>query len=79
MIQAALVLGKERRVYEDVVITATDDRIPLSSFCRLKDVKTGLDIKAGIVSYTVEMHGGDIDSNLGADRITLTLDDIHAA
>lgn len=79
LIQAALVLGKERRVYEDVVITATDDRIPLSSFCRLKDVKTGLDIKAGIVSYTVEMHGGDIDSNLGADRITLTLDDIHAA
>lgn len=78
LIAASSLLGKERRVYQDVVVTAPDDRIPLSSFCRLKDKLTGLNVKANIVSYTVEMHGGDIDSNLGADRITLTLDDIHS-
>lgn len=78
MIVASEALGRERRVYENVVATMPDKRIPLASFIRFEDVTTGLDIKAQIISYTVEMHAGDNMSNIGASTITLTLDDIHA-
>jgi hypothetical protein len=71
-------LGRERRVYEDVIATMPDDRIPLSSYIRLQDSLTGLDIKATIVSYSVEMHAGDAETNIGATSVKLTLDDIHA-
>jgi hypothetical protein len=71
-------LGRERRVYENVIATMPDDRIPLSSYIRLQDLQTGLDIKATIVSYSVEMHAGDAETNIGATSVKLTLDDIHA-
>jgi hypothetical protein len=71
-------LGRERRVYEDVIATMPDDKIPLSSYIRLQDSLTGLDIKATIVSYSVEMHAGDKETNIGATSVKLTLDDIHA-
>jgi len=71
-------LGRERRVYEDVIATMPEDRVPLSSYIRLQDLQTGLDIKATIVSYSVEMHAGDSETNIGATSIKLTLDDIHA-
>ena len=71
-------LGRERRVYEDVNCTIPDDRIELSSYLRLQDTLTGLNIKANIVSYSIEMHAGDEQTNIGASSIKLTLDDIHA-
>jgi hypothetical protein len=71
-------LGRERRVYEDVNCTMPDDRIELSSYLRMQDTETGLDIKANIISYTVEMHAGDSQTNIGASSIKLTLDDINA-
>jgi hypothetical protein len=71
-------LGRERRVYEDVICTMPDDRIPLTAYMRFQDSTTGLDIKANIVSYSVEMHAGDKQSNIGASSVKLTLDDIHA-
>lgn len=71
-------LGRERRVYEDVICTMPDDRIPLASYIRFQDSTTGIDIKANIVSYSVEMHAGDKQSNIGASSVKLTLDDIHA-
>jgi hypothetical protein len=71
-------LGRERRVYEDVQCTMPEDRIPLCSYMRMQDVETGLDIKATIVSYSVEMHAGDAQTNIGASSIKLTLDDVHA-
>ena len=45
---------------------------------RFQDLTTGLDIKANIISYTVEMHAGDKQTNIGASSVKLTLDDIHA-
>ena len=71
-------LGRERRVYEDVICTMPDDRIPLTSYMRFQDSTTGIDIKANIVSYSVEMHAGDKQTNIGASSVKLTLDDIHA-
>jgi len=71
-------LGRERRVYEDITCTMPDDLIPLTSYMRFQDLTTGLDIKANIISYTVEMHAGDKQTNIGASSVKLTLDDIHA-
>jgi hypothetical protein len=71
-------LGRERRVYEDVNCTMPSDRIELSSYLRMQDIETGLDIKANIISYTIEMHAGDSQTNIGASSIKLTLDDINA-
>jgi len=71
-------LGRERRVYEDVICTIPDDRIELSSYLRMQDTLTGLNIKANIVGYSIEMHAGDDQTNIGANSVKLTLDDIHA-
>tara|TARA_R110000803_G_scaffold106366_2_gene174448 strand:- start:776 stop:2464 length:1689 start_codon:yes stop_codon:yes gene_type:complete len=76
MIQAGLILGKQRRVYQDVTITPTTDRIPLASYCRLQDSKSGLDIKAIIDSYEIEMHSNN--NRLGADSIKLSLDELYS-
>ena len=78
MLIAAEILGQERRVYDKVVCTMPEDRISLASYLRFQDSTTGIDIKAEIASYTVEMHAGDAQSNIGASQISLTLDDIHA-
>jgi len=78
MIVAGEILGKERRIYDNVICTMPDDRIPLAAFLRFQDSLTGLDIKAEIAAYTVEMHAGDAQSNIGATTISLTLDDVHA-
>jgi len=77
LIAAARILGKERRVYDKVFVTATDDPIPLSAFCRLADKQTGLDVKANILSYKMEMHSND-NSRMGVREIELTLDDLIA-
>ena len=76
MIQAGFILGKQRRVYQDVTITPTTDRIPLASYCRLQDSKSGLDIKAIIESYEIEMHSNN--NRLGADSIKLSLDELYS-
>jgi hypothetical protein len=78
MLVAAEILGQERRVYDNVICTMPEDRIPLAAYLRFQDETTGIDIKAEIASYTVEMHAGDSNSNIGASQISLTLDDIHA-
>ena len=76
MIQAGFILGKQRRSYQDVTITPTTDRIPLASYCRLQDSKSGLDIKAIIDSYEIEMHSNN--NRLGADSIKLSLDELYS-
>ncbi len=76
LIMAAQLMGKQRRIYEKVEITPPTDRIPLASYCRLQDSTSGLDIKAIIVGYTVEMHA--YNDRIGADRVTLVLDEMYS-
>ena len=76
MIQAGFILGKQRRAYQDVMITPTTDRIPLASYCRLQDSKSGLNVKAIIDSYEIEMSAQN--NRIGADSIKLTLDEIYS-
>ena len=76
MIQAGFILGKQRRAYQDVTITPTTDRIPLAAYCRLQDSKSGLDIKAIIDSYEIEM--STQNNRIGADSIKLSLDELYS-
>jgi hypothetical protein len=76
MIQAGAILGKQRRIYQNVEVTPVTDVIPLASFCRLQDVTTGLDIKAVINGYKIEMHAHN--NRIGATSITLTLDELYS-
>jgi hypothetical protein len=74
LISAAGYLGKEKRIYDDIQVSATEARIPLGAYCRFYDKFNGLNINAIINSYTVEMTSGT-ESNLGATSITLKLED----
>mgnify|MGYP005640996121 FL=1 len=70
LIAAATVLGKQRRTYGTVVISPVTARIPLSTFCKLEDVKTGLSVKANITGIDLQANS----SSLGVQRISLSLD-----
>lgn len=76
MLAASDLLGKERRVYDKVVINACSKPPPLASYAKLQDKKTGLNVNARIIQYALELHGNDI-TRVGANEITLTLDDVH--
>ena len=70
LLAAADVLGKQRRTYGTVTISPVTSRIPLSTFCQLRDVKTGLMVKANIVGIDLAADS----STLGVQRIDLSLD-----
>ena len=70
LLAAAEVLGKQRRTYGTVTISPVTSRIPLSTFCQLRDVKTGLMVKANIVGIDLAADS----STLGVQRIDLSLD-----
>ncbi len=70
LLAAAEVLGKQRRTYGTVTISPVTARIPLSTFCQLRDVKTGLSVKANIVGIDLAADS----STLGVQRIDLSLD-----
>lgn len=73
---AGAVLGRERRSYEDIIISCPTDRIPLGKFCYIEDQFNGLNMKANIVGLKLEMHSKG-DSHMGAEQITLQLDDYY--
>ena len=70
MIAVSEVLGKQRRTYGTVVISPVTARIPLSTFCKLEDIKTGLSAKANITAIDLQADS----STLGVQRISLSLD-----
>ena len=70
LLSAAEVLGKQRRTYGTVIISPVTARIPLGTFCKLEDVKTGLSVKANITGIDLQADS----STLGVQRIELALD-----
>jgi len=70
LLSAAEVLGKQRRTYGTVIISPVTARIPLGTFCKLEDVKTGLSVKANITGIDLQADS----STLGVQRIELSLD-----
>ena len=70
LLSAAEVLGKQRRTYGTVIVSPVTARIPLGTFCKLEDVKTGLSVKANITAIDLQADS----STLGVQRIELALD-----
>jgi hypothetical protein len=70
LIAASEVLGKQRRTYGTVTVSPVTARIPLSTFCQLRDAKTGLSVKANIVGIDLVADS----STLGVQKIDLSLD-----
>ena len=70
LLSAAEVLGKQRRTYGTVIVSPVTARIPLGTFCKLEDVKTGLSVKANITGIDLQADS----STLGVQRIELALD-----
>jgi hypothetical protein len=75
MISAGESLTKQRRMYENIVITPTTSRIPLNKYCVINDITTGLEFRAVIIGYSISAHSSSDDDRLGANTISLTLDD----
>ena len=71
MLAAADVLGKQKRTYGTVTVSPVSARIPLGTFCKLEDGKTGLDVKAIITSLDLTAS----QSEQGVQRIELGLEE----
>jgi hypothetical protein len=73
LIQASNILGKQRRIYSPVIISPVTERIPLGTFCRIEDKKTGLDTKANIISIDLMATADE----QGVQKIEVGLDQFH--
>ena len=73
LIQAATVLGKQKRTYGKVVVSPVTSRIPLGTFCNIIDSKTGLNVKTNIVGIDLSADSG----TEGVQRIELSLEAYH--
>lgn len=76
LINASTILGKEKRIYSSVEVSAPTDRIPLGKFCRVYDSFNGMDIKAQITGVDVSGTAGN-NENKGTNKVTLTLVDYY--
>jgi hypothetical protein len=70
LISASGLLGKQKRDYGIVKISPITARIPLGTFCKLEDQKTGLSVKANITAIDLAADS----STLGVKEINLSLD-----
>lgn len=71
------ILGKEKRIYSDVLVSCPTDRLPLGKYVRVYDVFNGQDIRAGVVGVDISM-SADTDGKLGTNKMKLTLEDWFA-
>ena len=77
LINAGEVLGLERRHYSQVTVNTPTLRIPLGQFCRVVDSKTGLNVKASIISMDIQMSARSGETSIGADQVILGLEEVH--
>ena len=77
LINAGEVLGLERRHYSQVTVSTPTLRIPLCQFCRVVDSKTGLNVKASIISMDIQMSARSGETSIGADQVILGLEEVH--
>ncbi len=77
LINAGEVLGLERRHYSQVTVSPPTLRVPLGQFCRVVDSKTGLNVKASIISMDIQMSSRSGETSIGADQVILGLEEVH--
>ena len=70
-------MGLERRYYSQVTVSPPTLRIPLGQYCRVYDSKTGLSVKANILSTDIEMSATAGETSIGANKVTLGLEEVH--
>jgi hypothetical protein len=70
LLNVGRILGKQKRTYGKVIVSTPLDNIPIGTFCRLQDAKTGLLTNANITG--IDMMGSSESD--GVNRIELTLD-----
>jgi len=73
LLAASAVLGKQKRTYGKVIVSPVTAKIPLSTFCKLVDSKTGLDVKCNITGIDVTANS----ESEGVQRIELTVEAYH--
>lgn len=71
LIQAAEILGRQRRMYSNIIISPVTDLIKLNTYCYIKDLKTGLNTKANIIGINMSCKSEE----QGVQKIELTLDE----
>lgn len=74
LLAASEVLGRQRRSYGAVTISPVTSRIPLATYCKLQDVKTGLDVRALITSVDLMASSED----LGVQTLELGLESYYS-
>ena len=74
LLAVAETLGKQRRLYENILVSIPQNRVNVGQFCRIIDNKTGLDIKAIITGFTIQAN--QYRGDMGATQMEITLEEI---
>ena len=77
LISAGEILGLERRTYHQITVSPPTLRIPLGQYCRVYDSKTGLSVKANLISADISMSAKSGETSIGANKVTLGLEEVH--
>lgn len=73
LLSIAETLGKQRRVYSNMIVSIPKERVNLGQSCRIIDRQTGLDIKANMMG--LEMSASRENRELGVTVMDLTLEE----
>jgi len=75
LIAVGELLGRKRRLYDNVIISPPINKPIVGRFLKIIDSKTGLDIQANITKLRVS--GNSENNSTGAEQLELSLDDFH--
>jgi hypothetical protein len=70
LLAASTILGKQKRTYGKLTVSPMTARIPLSTYCRVVDVKTGLYVQCNITGINLSSSSAD----LGVQTLELDLE-----
>jgi hypothetical protein len=73
LLAVAETLGKQRRMYSNIIVSIPEDRINIGQAIRMIDKQTGLDIKAIVMGLTIGANKRG--SDLGATEVELELEE----
>ena len=74
LLAVAETLGKQRRMYNNIIISIPQDRVNIGQFCRIIDRQTGLDIKANITGFSMQANA--YNGEIGVTQMEISLEDV---
>jgi hypothetical protein len=72
LIQAAEILGRQKRTYSNIIVSPVTNLIKLNTFCYIQDAKTGLDTKANIIGISMSCKSED----QGVQKMEISLEEL---